>query len=159
MAEKITKDMLQSGSILLSIKKKVLSDGSDENYMSLLLCLRDSTLYVPLTMKMSSRDEEKFKNAKEGDEVECEDEVHLSPDIFKAEGGIMLFPIFSQKEQIPQEYAENFSVMPFGITECLQMAHSVEGVEGLVLDVFSEPLPISLQMADMIENLPSMINE
>lgn len=159
MAEKITREMLADGNVLISMKRRVLSDYSNENMVSFLICLRDSTVYVPLNMKMSSRDEEKFKNAKEGDEVECEDEVHLSPDIFKTDDDSKFFPIFSQREQIPQEYAKSFSIMPFSVTECLQMAHSIDGVSGVVVDPLSEAVPLPFDVADIIEKMPSMIGE
>lgn len=159
MAEKITGEMLSDGSVLLNFKKRFALERSQENLVSLLICLHDSTVCVPLTMKMSERDEEKFKNAGEGEEVECEDEVHLSPDIFKTEDGAMYFPIFSQREQISEEYSKDFSVMPFSVGQCLEMAHSVDGVCGLVLDPLTEPLPLPFEIADMIEKLPSMISE
>lgn len=159
MAEKITKEMLADGNILLSMKKRLLSEYSNENMVSLLICLHDSTVYVPLTMKMSDRDEEKFKNAKEGEELECEDEVHLSPDIFKTDDGSQFFPLFSQPQQIPEEYAKDFSVMPFDISQCLEMAHAIDGVCGIVLDPLTQAVPLPFEVADMILKLPSMINE
>lgn len=159
MGNGITREMLSDGSILLSMKQRFLTEQTQENIMALLLCLRDSTVYVPLIMKMSSRDEEKFKSGKEGDSVEFQDDVHLSPDIFMAEGREMFFPVFSQREQIDKEYAKDFSIMPFDIIKCLEMAHSIEGVCGIVLDPQTQPLPVLFEMADVIEKLPSMIEE
>lgn len=159
MPEKITKEMLADGNVLLSMKRRVLNNYSSENMVSFLICLKDSTVYVPLNMKMSERDEEKFKNAKDGQELECEDEVHLSPDIFKTDDGSMFFPVFSQPQQIPEEYAKDFSVMPFSFSQCLEMAHAVETVGGVVVDPLSEAVPLPFEVADMTLRLPSMISE
>lgn len=159
MPDKITREMLEDGSVLVAMKKAFLENRSQETLGSLLACLRDSVLIVPLTVTMSERDEEKFKNGKEGDEIQCEDEVHLKPDVFKTEDGSLFFPAFSQQEQMPEEYAANFSKMPFDIFKCLEMAHAIEGVGGIVLDPLTEPVSLPLEIADMIEKFPSMISE
>lgn len=157
MTEKITDEMLADGKILLQLKHKYLTEQTNESLMAVLMCLRDSTLYVPLDMKMSDKDEEKFMGVKKGDIISCEDEVHLSPDIFKTEDGIKFFPVFSTPEEMPEDYRKTTSVMPFGIFECLDMAHKVDGVMGMVLDAMSEPLPLPFSIADVIGELPSLI--
>lgn len=159
MAEKITDEMLADGKILLSFKRRYLSEQTNDNLMAVLMCLRDSTLYVPLNMKMSDRDEEKFRNVKKGDVVTCEDEIHLSPDILKTEDGTKFFPVFSTPEEMPEDYRKCFSVMPFGIFECLDMAHKLDGVFGMVLDAMTEPLPLPFIIADVIGELPSLVEE
>ena len=60
MTEKITGEMLADGKILLQLKHKYMTEQTNESLMAVLMCLRDSTLYVPLDMKMSDKDEEKF---------------------------------------------------------------------------------------------------
>ena len=156
--EKVTDEMLADGRVLLHFKREYFKEQTDDNLIAVLICLRDCTLYVPLDMRMSNKDEEKFKTVKKGDIISCEDEVHLSPDIFKTEDGIKFFPVFSNPEQMPEDYRKCFSVMPFKIFECLDMAHKVDGVAGIVLDAMSEPLPLPFSIADVISELPSIID-
>ena len=63
--------------------------------------------------------------------------------------------IFSQKEQIPEAYGAHFSLISLPALQCLSMAHGMEGVIGLVLDAFTQPLMLPFQVADLLPELPS----
>ncbi len=156
MKRDIDKKTLESGKVLLYLKREFLSNRSKETLFPLLSCLRDSDVIVPVNVTVSDSDMKKFLNSKEGDIVTTSDEIRCKPDILK-NGDKFFFPMFSNKEQIPKEYGRNFSSIVLSVMQCIKMAKSYEHVCGLVLDAFTEPLVLEYDIADLIPAFESRI--
>lgn len=150
---KITPESLESGNVLLYLKQKFFDDSSSENIGPLLACLRDSVMLVPASIAVSKEDMEAFTNAKAGDNVETGSDMHIEPDILE-NGGKKYFPVFSNREQLPEDYVKDFSVIRIPMTQCIEIAKSYMGLDGFVLDAFTAPMTISFELADIIAKLP-----
>lgn len=147
---------LESGKVLLYLKHKFLEDQTEQALLSVLGCLRDSQVIVPVSMTMSEEDKEKLLSAKKGDKFSASDEIRLKPDILQR-GEQFFFPMFSNKEEMPQKYAANFSTINMSVLQCIQMAKTYEQVTGLVLDAFTDPLVLNYSLADLISELESRL--
>lgn len=156
MEGKVSPKTLENGKVLCYLKLRFLEDIGDEQAMAALLsCLRDSNVWVPCQVRMEAEDLEQFQAAKAGEVITTQEETRLAPDILRAKDGALYFPMFSQREQIPEEYGAHFSLLSIPALRCLSMAHAAEDVEGLVLDAFTRPLMLPFQIADTLPELPS----
>lgn len=146
MEERITREMLADGNMLRYLKTKFMNDRSQDNLISLLACMRDSTVLVP--MNVSSADGQEAPAA-----------LRYRPELLRGPDGGLYFPVFTQKETIPPAFENSFTWTPIEVLQCLRMAHVEEGVTGLVLDAFNEVLTMPMNVADVIPNIPSSLAE
>ena len=160
MEGKVSPETLENGKVLCYLKLRFLEDIGDQGAMTALLtCLRDSMVWVPCQVQMGEEDLARFQTAKEGDTVTTQEEARLVPDTLRDKRGDLYFPIFSQREQIPEAYGAHFSLISLPALRCLAMAHGTEGAAGLVLDAFTQPLMLPFQVADLLPELPSRLEE
>ncbi|WP_295631810.1 SseB family protein, partial [uncultured Intestinimonas sp.] len=104
MEGKVSPKTLENGKVLCYLKLRFLEDIGDEQAMAALLsCLRDSNVWVPCQVRMEAEDLEQFQAAKAGEIITTQEETRLVPDILRAKDGALYFPMFSQREQIPEE--------------------------------------------------------
>lgn len=129
--EKYTEHMLEDGSLLVYLKQRFLSKKTAEQREWLFACIRDSNMIVP--------------------------ELPLShkPDLLETEDGIKYLPIFSREEEMPGDYRDEFELISKNFEACCEQARSTEGLSGLVLDGFTDPMIIEFSMANVILNTPS----
>lgn len=158
MEAQVNPETLENGKVLCYLKLRFLEDIGDEQAMTAFLtCLRDSNVWVPCRIGMEAEDLEQFQKAKTGEMITTQNETRLEPDILQTKVGELYFPIFSQREQIPEEYGAHFSLLSMPALRCLSMAHAIQDVEGLVLDAFTRPLMIPFQIADSLPEFPSRL--
>lgn len=150
---------LESGRVLLALKAMFNENRCKETLLPLLSCLRDSFVYVPMNAKLSEEDQRCAITLKVGDVWSNNDVIHLTPDTLRSPDGKLWFPIFTQKEQIPEDYGKGFSVIPLQSLRCLNMAHAIAGVEGIVIDAFTEAVVLTFEIADIMKWLPSQTDE
>ena len=160
MEDKIKPEVLESGKVLIYLKMRLQEAPWEENALAAFLsCLRDSRVWVPVHLQMEEGDLEQFMKAGEGDEVTTREEVRMEPDTLRDRNGALYFPIFSQREQIPEDYGMHFSLVAMPALQALDMAHGTKDVVGLVLDGFTKPLPLPMETADLMRQLPSRLEE
>lgn len=159
MAEKIKAADLENGNTLVYLKLQFMKEPTQENLLPLLWCLRDSVVKVPFIAEMSEEDKKRVMECAEGETFCNKDEVRLTADILKAQDDNRYFPIFSQDEQMPEDYRKKFTVIPITALDALKMAHGDETVSGLVLDGFTFPFVVPFELADYMASLPSRIEE
>ena len=152
--DKNGRDALSDGSVLLALKKKLVAEATEEALISLLSCLKDSKVLVPFNVILSARDQERYRQCKYGDTFKNQDSVRMEPDLLRHPDGSLYFPIFTRQEQIPDDYASRFSIVPISAMQCLQAAHDSGGVKGLVLDAFTESFSLPFELADIMKELP-----
>ena len=134
---------LEDGKVLLYLKHRFCDNAVRENLIPLLGCMRDSVLFVP------------FHPAGETPVPASPVPYRMVPDILKDPSGNGFLPVFSQVQQLPPDYAEQFSITPLKAMDCLALAHQTEGVAGLVLDAFTEQVTRPFEIADALEDFPS----
>ena len=159
MADMINPEDLADGKVLLDLKDKFISEPTQENLFPLLCCLRDSVVSVPFVVEMSEEDKKRAVSTQEGETFTNKDEVKLTADILKAENGMKFFPVFSQEEQMPEEYKQRFTVIPITMMDCLKMAHGDSSVSGLVLDGFTTSFVLPFDLADYMAQIPSRLQK
>ena len=137
MSNYIDPKVLESGNVLRYLKLEFLEQPSKETLFPFLECMRDSIVYVPMNAILSENDQLRLRNVKVGTRWKNEDEIRMRPDILKSPDGKLWFPVFTQKEQIPEDYNSGFSIMPMHILRCIGMAHATESVSGLAVDAFT----------------------
>lgn len=157
MENYIDPKVLENGNVLRQLKQDLMENRTREDFISLLGCLRDSIVWVPVSAQISTRDQDSLTKAKAGDIWTSQDEIRFRPDILLSPDQKRWFPIFSQKEQIPEEYVRSFSVIRLPALRCLNMAHNAEDIEGLVLDAFTIPLELPFGVADIMSKLESRL--
>lgn len=156
MSNYIDAKALESGEVLLYLKRSFLEKRSTETLIPVLSCLRDSQVIVPMNVTMSKEDEEMFMNVKAGDTVKTSGQIRMKPDILQ-NGENFFFPMFSNAEQMPEDYRAHFSTINLSVLQCIQMAKSYEQVCGLVLDAFTEPLVLEYELADIVARMESRL--
>lgn len=89
--------------------------------MAILAYMEENVAWVPCNADYSEEDYEKIKNLKSGDVFSFEN-TKLKPDMLKHTSGKLFFPLFSQKDEAPDDYANNFSWINMPIVQCCQLA-------------------------------------
>jgi len=146
MKEKMGREALSNGKVLLNLKNQLIKDTSEEKLISMLSCLRDSIVHAPFS-PVEGGGASKGRGGS----------VRMRPEVLKHPNGTVYFPVFSQPIQIPDEYKIRFTILPVSALQCLEMAHAIKDVQGLVLDAFTEPFVIPFHVADIMTELPSLL--
>lgn len=155
----IKPEFLEDGNVLLNLKSQFLEKRDAQSLSAVLAVLRDSVIIIPATLVFSDVDKDKFINSSSGDEIANEGDIHIKPDILKGPEDVLYFPIFSQREQIPDDYLKDLSTVRVPLLHAVEMAHGFEGVCGLVLDAFTDALILPYELADTIKQYPSHLEE
>lgn len=136
------------------LKIGFLNNPNRETLANLLGALKESALFIPMSIEMDKSDREKFLKGKKGDVIQTEHDMKMKPDILRDKDGKLFLPVFSNQAQIPQDYARKFSQISFPTIQCIQMAHATPNLSGLVLDAFTEPFVMPFDVADVLLNIP-----
>lgn len=113
--------------------------------------MSENVAWVPCNANYSEEDYEKIKNLKKGDVFSFEN-TRLKPDILKHASGQMFFPIFSQKEEAPEDYAKNFSWINMPIVQCCMLAKNSSNCSGIIVNAFTNSLPITNELVEIVLN-------
>lgn len=119
--------------------------------MAILAYMEENIAWVPCNANYSEEDYEKIKNLKVGDIFSFEN-TKLKPDMLKHTSGKLFFPLFSQKEEAPADYANNFSWINMPIVQCCQLAKNNPDCNGIIVNAFTNSLPITNELMDIILN-------
>ncbi|MCL2333343.1 MAG: SseB family protein [Candidatus Methanoplasma sp.] len=153
--------MLKDGKVLAELIDAYYKDNLTENLFSVLRCLRDSIIIIPVTMRMSDADRETSKNfmkaPKVGDILRFDDEVGMRPDFLKNSEGEMFFPIFGSMEEMPVEYATRFTMIVSPFVGWIDNILSTDRVA--VLNGFTKSFVIEKWMLNVVKSLPRTIGE
>ncbi len=141
MEEYVSPEALADGTALLVLKMKYLQTRDKRELFPLLNCLRDSWVFVP------------------GDVMDSDgsDIIRMRPEFLTSRDGKRWLPIFSQAEQLPEEYRRRYSILRMDVPQCLEMAHAASDLSGIVLDAFTSPVTLPFEAADLIPQIPSML--
>lgn len=126
-----TEKMLQDGSELLYLKKRFNEKKTKEQLDWLLACIRDSTLIVPLLP------------------------ISHKPDLCEDDDGKRYLPAFSQTQQIPPDYGEEFDLTPMDFLSCVELARSMSDVVGIALDPFTDVMVLEHDLIEAVLRIPS----
>jgi len=148
----ITRELLASGNVLVSLIVQLHNNNVPGNFYSALNCLRDSVLLVPVPLrhaKSGAGDPGRLFTAGQVRE--------MNPDILTArDRETRLLPVFAQIKQLPPDYRKRFTVAAMEFIEIMDLAEET-GTDGIVVDPFSVPLNVSRDLYGFIRSLPSRL--
>lgn len=155
----VTKEQLQDGRVLSYLIRQFVKEPNKDNLILVMRCLRDSDVWVPMTVEVSKEDQKKLDKAQRGEEVSTKEPICLKPQTVAIQDGSECLPVFSRKEEIPNHYKTNFSIVNLSFMECIQLVRHMANVEHVVLNGFTNGQSIKLgeERLSVIERLPSEI--
>ena len=134
----IRREALKNGRVLSELVKMCKAENSLENTYGLLRCLRDASVWIPMNMKVSDTDVKKLLASKVGDTITTADDIRAKPDILvQQDTGEKVFPVFSQKEQAPADYAQHFSWLQLDFMLVCEWVHADDDLAGIMIDPFT----------------------
>ena len=154
MEEKLNKQDYEDGKLLRYFKHVFLTEQTRRALMPVLGALRDTAVIVPVQISVSDADAEKILQLKKGETFDVKDQFKFKPDLLQNDEGTF-FPAFSNAEQMPPEYAENFSPLHIPAVQCIRMASQMKNINGIVLDAFTEAMLIPMESALLILKMKS----
>lgn len=166
----ITAELLGDGTFLKSAISICNRNRKQLNLIKLVGILRDSWVWVPCTAIFSDADNEAVERvvmeAVENNDLDSlvgrtftsQDEVRMVPDILQ-NGDDFFFPVFASDEDMG-EYGEQFSKVQRHFLEAVNLARNNEkDVKGIVINAFSDPFVVPIEMFDVIAGMDSSIEE
>ena len=168
--DEITAELLEDGSFLKRATEICNRNRTQLNLIKLARILRDSWVWVPCTAIFSEADTDAMDKvvleAAENDDLDSlvghtftsQDEVRMVPDILQ-NGDNFFFPVFTTAEEMG-EYGNQFSKMQRHFLEAMVLARSNEkNVKGIVINAFSEPFEVPVELFDIIAGMKSSVEE
>ena len=168
--DEITAELLEDGSFLKRATEICNRNRTQLNLIKLARILRDSWVWVPCTAIFSEADTEAMDKvvleAAENNDLDSlvghtftsQDEVRMVPDILQ-NGDNFFFPVFTTAEEMG-EYGNQFSKMQRHFLEAMVLARNNEkNVKGIVINAFSEPFEIPVELFDIIAGMKSSVEE
>ncbi len=147
--------MLEDGKILAALKDAFLKVKSNEAMYLFMNCLRDSVVFVPMHALLSEKDIERMKKG----DTAPEGSMLFRPDILPHPSGLKFFPMFTQREQIPQPYIDSgITVLPMSVIRAVRLAEELTA-DSIVIDPYTQPCAIPMEAALKIETLPGGLSE
>ena len=146
--------VLENGVVLTYLIREHHHKRSEESFMSLLTCLGDDPpVWVPMNMTVSQEDIENILNMSAGGEVTTKQPIRMKPDILVNPAGQKFFPVFSRKEETPEEYQNGFSWLQIPFSQCVPMVLHREELEGIVLNGFTESVVLVRGMVEILRGI------
>ena len=141
MAKDITREMMAGGHLLRHLVEHFKAEPSREHITALLTCLRDSMLFIPVTVK---------ENPESG-------KIEMLPDLLESEGELFL-PVFSRPEEMG-DYGKNFSRVESSFPDIVKYANQDERISGIVLDAFSNYFVLAKENFETALSMESRLKE
>lgn len=166
----ITPELLEDGSFLKRATEICNRNRTQLNMIKLVKILRDSWIWIPCTAVLSDADyevvEKMVKDAEQnggldslvGTNLTNQDNIRMIPDILQ-NGDDYFFPVFTTEEEMG-EYGEHFSKIQKHFLEAVNLARNNEKkVKGIVINAFSEPFVVPIDLFDLIADIPSSFEQ
>lgn len=132
-----TKEDLADGKILLELKHNYLNNPSKENFVSLVCCLHDSEVLIPMHI--------------EKNEV---GDTQYFPMLAQNDAGDSAIPIFSNEDQLAGNYQDDTcEIYGIPVTLCADILQQDPDIKTIILDPFTESYIIDQDLAKVIAEL------
>ena len=164
----LTVDLLEDGSFLKKAIEICNRNRTQMNMLKLMKILRDSWVWVPCNAVMSETDNDAvLKMIQEAEEnggldklvgktITNQDQIRMVPDILQ-NGDEFFFPVFSTAEDMGK-YGASFSKVQRHFLEAVNLARNNEKkVTGIVINAFTEPFVMPMELLDIIAEMDSAI--
>ena len=152
---RIAPETLENGRVLQMLVEQLENTPCEEHYVAVLRCLRDSIVWIPGEIQISTEDAETICRKKAGDSFSPQQDMKFIPGLLK-NGEEFFLPVFSNME-VMGEYGRSFSKIQRHFFDAMRLALGQEDVSGIVLDPFTSPCVVLKGDFDFIGNLPSLL--
>ncbi len=136
----ISKKAMENGDLLRHLIEHFYEEQSQLNITALLTCLRDSDVYVPVNIG----------------EKEDASGMEMRPDLLISSGELF-FPVFSNSEQMGDEYGSRFSKVKMPFLNVIISAAEDKRVKGIVVDAFTKYFVVGREQFDLVLSLPTNV--
>jgi len=155
----VTEKTYEGGNLLADIKRDFAENRTEKRFRALLHCLRDSYLDIPCKKRISDEDLQQLIKLKEGDTIQFTDDLGMTPDILISNATQeRCFPVFSQMEQIPEDYRSQFSYLRMHFTDICEMVKNFD-VNCIVVDPFTVSFKLDEELQKIVLEFPSLIDK
>ena len=164
----ITPELLKDGSFLKRATVICNRNPTQMNLIRLMKILRDSWIWIPCNAVMSDADnaavEKMIREAERsggldtliGTTMTNQDIIRMIPDILQ-KGEEFFFPVFTTAEEMGR-YGQDFSKVERHFLEAIHLAcNNEKKVRGIVINAFTDPCIVPLDLLEMIEEMPSAL--
>jgi len=142
----------KSAALIRSLIEEFYAKQDGAVLRQLLMVLMDAQVSVPMNVFMEEADEEQFRNAKPGETVTTQGQIRMKPDMLKNSAGELLFPVFTDPEDAPEDYRKYFSWITMDFMRCVRSAFHNEECSGVVVNAFSRAFPINKLVLQLLIN-------
>lgn len=162
----LTREELQDGSLLRAAIKAFTEQRTEENFIELVLLLRDSTVFVPCHTLLSEEDQKTVEqmvkeagndlNSLKGKTFSNTASVRLIPDLLE-KGEDLYFPCFTSVAEAG-EYGTHMSNIPRTFLDVITLARNNEQKPvAIVIDAFTRPYALPAELYQVVEGCRSRI--
>lgn len=148
---------LEGGRILRYLVNRFFESRDSKHYVDALNCLRDSQVVIPGVVRMNDEFVQELHNAKGGGTFSFDKKMGFVPDIIEVAGGFYL-AVFSNPEQMGEEYGNNSSTITIDFLEALDIAEARKELAGIVVDSLTVPFYVTKNLYEFARNLPSRLD-
>ncbi len=152
--KKVSAEVLKNGKVLTELIRRFHEEKSEANLLAVLSCLRDSQVLLPLR---AGRAQAKPVQLRFGQAPKKDTEEELQPDVLATEDGKRFLPIFSQVEQMPEDYATEYPTIRLPMLECIRMAEEWAELDGIIVNPYTQIVAIEKDVLAVIRSLPSRL--
>lgn len=149
----MNRENLEGGKLLRALIELYRENQESINYTSVLICLRDSNVWVCGNAELA----EDFSSA-DGN-IESVGGYTFTPEILESKDGCLFLPVFSSLDEISEEYREIYSVIEKPFLEVLDIAGQNEAIYAVAIDPFTAPFVITSDIFSLIAGLDSSLED
>ena len=165
--QKLSSADLEDGTVLKGAVADFLKDKNDDTFGFVLAILRSSKVLVPCEVELSEEAqailEQLKKEGKDLDSLAGEKKdqfdagISFIPSILVNDGH-KFFPVFSSKDEM-DEHFKDASAMNTPFMHALEMAANGEGIEGIVLNAFTQGFVVEKDLFETISKLSPIVED
>lgn len=158
---------LKDGTVLKGAVADFLKDKNDDTFHFVLAILRSSKVLVPCEVELSEeaqailnqleKDGKDLDSLKGEDKERFEEGLSFVPAILVNDGH-KLFPVFSSEEELDDHFKESPKTNMLFL-HALEMAANGEGIEGIVLNAFTQGFVVEKDLFEAVSKLNPIVEE
>lgn len=148
----MNRENLEGGKLLKALIALYRESQESVNYTSVLICLRDSNVWVCGNAELAGDD------SADGT-IDSIGGYSFTPEILQSEDGCLFLPVFSSLDEISDEYRELYSVIEKPFLEVLDIAGQNEAIYAVAIDPFSSPFVVTSDIYSLISGLESSLED
>ena len=137
----LNQEALMDGHVLRMFISQFMREQSKENLFNILYCLRDSYVWIPATYNLTPEQEAQLQKMQKGIKAGEGEGIVFQPDILM-DGDSAFLPVFTNEDQVIEEYGENFTRIQKHFLEAMDVADSNAQLTGIVIDAFTVPFTV-----------------